>query len=80
MVLRYHYSVVPEGLLPRFIVRTHPLSEGEVRWRAGVVLRLEGASALVRAEPGENRVSVTALTEIPQVCLATFLNCLFEGS
>ncbi len=61
--LHYRYKVVPEGLLPRFIVRTHPLSEGELRWRNGVVLRLDGASALVRAEAVENRVSVAAIGE-----------------
>ncbi len=59
--LRYTYKVVPEGLLPRFIVRTHPLNEGETRWRNGVVLRLDGATSLVRAEPQERRVSVTAV-------------------
>jgi internalin A len=64
--LRYRYKVLPEGLLPRFIVRTHPHSEGELRWRNGVVLRLDSdsgeetmsASALVRAEPVDNLVSV----------------------
>ena len=61
--LHYRYKVEPEGLLPRFIVRTHPLSEGETRWRNGVVLRLDGASARVRAEAAENRVSVVAIGE-----------------
>jgi hypothetical protein len=32
-----------------------------VRWRNGVVLRLDGASALVKAEPADNRVSVVAI-------------------
>ena len=32
---QYGYSVLPEGLLARFIVRTNPLSEGEPRWRNG---------------------------------------------
>jgi internalin A len=35
----YHYPVLPEGLLPRFIVRTHVLSEGLSRWRTGVILK-----------------------------------------
>jgi internalin A len=48
--LRYEYDVLPEGLLPRFIVRTYALSEGQHRWRDGVVLAFEGASALVRAD------------------------------
>jgi internalin A len=47
--LRYKYKVLPEGLLPRFITRTYPLSADQVRWRAGVVLQSDDAKALVRA-------------------------------
>jgi internalin A len=61
--MRYIYDVVPEGLLPRFIVRTNPLSESSPRWRHGVVLLLDGASALVRVEPRDRRVSVVAIGE-----------------
>jgi internalin A len=46
----YHYNVLPEGLLPRFIVRTHALSEDGPRWRSGVLLRQGAAQALVRAD------------------------------
>jgi internalin A len=48
--LRYRYEVLPPGLLPRFIVRTHALSEGAPHWRHGVVLRHAEAQALIRAE------------------------------
>ena len=48
--LRYTYEVLPPGLLPRFIVRTHALSEGAPHWRHGVVLRHGDASALIREE------------------------------
>jgi internalin A len=54
----YHYGLLPEGLLPRFIVRTHTLSRGQQRWRAGVVLAYEDCTALVKAEPSERRVVV----------------------
>ncbi len=54
----YRYAVLPEGLLPRFIVRTHSLSEGNPRWRTGVILSFEGNRALVRADAGEKRVSI----------------------
>ncbi len=43
--LRYRYEVLPPGLLPRFIVRTHALSEGAPHWRYGVVLRHAEAAA-----------------------------------
>lgn len=54
----YHYGILPEGLLPRFIVRTHTLSRGQQRWRSGVVLYHESCTALVKAEPAERRVVV----------------------
>jgi internalin A len=37
----YQYPVLPEGLLPRFIVRTHVLSTQQRRWRTGVILEFE---------------------------------------
>jgi internalin A len=54
----YHYGLLPEGLLPRFIVRSHPLSRGQARWRSGVILAHEGCKALVTANASERRVVV----------------------
>ncbi|HEX6011887.1 MAG TPA: TIR domain-containing protein, partial [Geminicoccaceae bacterium] len=48
----------PEGLLPRLIVRTYVLSNGEPRWRSGVILRFEGNRALVAGDAVERRVRV----------------------
>jgi len=46
--LRYDYGgPVAEGILPRFIVLTHPL-KGEAVWRNGVVLRDGEAAAMIR--------------------------------
>lgn len=59
--LRYEYEVLPPGLLPRFIVRTHPLSEGAPHWRHGVVLRHGDASALIRAESDRPELFVFVL-------------------
>ncbi|HMC59885.1 MAG TPA: COR domain-containing protein, partial [Candidatus Solibacter sp.] len=56
----YQYPIVPEGLLPRFIVRTHHLSEPATRWKSGVILShpASGCRALVRADAAENQVRV----------------------
>ncbi len=65
--LRFSYSVVPEGLLPRFITRTYPLSQGPEagtwlpRWANGVVLADGEARALVKADLEDRRVNVTVL-------------------
>ncbi len=57
--LRYRYAALPEGLLPRFITRTYPLSEGQPRWMTGVVLDDGSCRALVRGDPAEREVTVT---------------------
>jgi internalin A len=55
---QYHYPVLPAGLLPRFIVRTHVLSE-RYRWRTGVILNFEGNTALVKADLQDRRVYIS---------------------
>ena len=59
--LRYRYEVLPPGLLPRFIVRTHALSEGAPHWRYGVVLRHAEAAALIRSESDRHELNVFVL-------------------
>ncbi len=47
----YHYgSVLPEGLLPRFIVETYVHREPKHAWRTGVVLERANCRALVRGD------------------------------
>ncbi len=53
----YRYPVLPPGLLPRFIVRTHVLSE-EHRWKTGVILHFEGNTALVKADPQDKTIRI----------------------
>jgi internalin A len=61
---RYDYRLMPEGLLPRFITRTHTMSEPGERWRTGVVLRWESCRALVEADKQERQVLVRVLGEL----------------
>ena len=56
---RYRYPILPEGLLPRFIVRTHVLSDRQLRWRTGVILSFEGNRALVKADPQDRCVTIS---------------------
>ena len=50
--------MLTEGLLPRFIVRTHVLSEGLPRWRTGVILKFGGCRALVKADVQDKKVFI----------------------
>jgi internalin A len=56
---RYEYPILPEGLMPRFIVRTHALSTNQLRWRTGVILEFEGNRALVRADRHDRCVTIS---------------------
>jgi internalin A len=61
----YRYPVLPEGLLPRFIVRSHIHSAGRPRWRNGALLHWEHNDALVQADSTSRvvRVFVTGPSE-----------------
>ncbi len=56
---QYHYQTLPEGLIPRFIVRTHVLSAGQPRWRSGVILHFERSQALIKADYNNRRVLIS---------------------
>jgi len=56
---QYHYPILPEGLLPRFVVRSHALIDGHLRWRTGVILIFEENRALVKADAQEKRIYIT---------------------
>jgi internalin A len=56
---QYHYPILPEGLLPRFIVRTHTLSIGHPRWRTGAILQFDGDTALVKADIQDKKVYIS---------------------
>ncbi len=59
--LRWTYAAIPEGLVPRFITRTHTLSEGLPRWLNGTLLELGQARAVVRADVTDRRITATIL-------------------
>jgi internalin A len=58
VVFQYHYSVLPYGVLPRFITRTQKLSRGQLRWRSGVMLANDGAEARVQADYDTNILNI----------------------
>jgi internalin A len=58
LVFLYEYPMLPYGVLPRFITRTHSKSQARDRWRSGVVLAREEAEAVVRADYDKNQVIV----------------------
>ena len=59
--LRYEFAVVPGPLLPKLLVRTFSLIEGERRWRRGAILRFGEARARVWTTQDERWVHITAV-------------------
>lgn len=55
----YHYSILPPGILPRFIALTHSLNDKMLLWQTGVVLRFEDCQALVRADLPERKIFIS---------------------
>jgi internalin A len=60
---QYRYAILPEGILPRFIVRTNILSRDLPRWRSGVILKFEDCLALVKADIVDKRVLISITGE-----------------
>ena len=65
----YRYPILPEGLLPRFVVRSHVMSEGQPRWRSGVILQFEDCRAWSRpmCRTSGCKYSSTGLSEPPAI-------------
>jgi internalin A len=58
----YRYNILPEGLLPRFIVRSRALmKKDQQRWRTGVVLEWEGNRGVVKADLQDRTVSIAVV-------------------
>ena len=76
---QYNYSVLPNGLLPRFIVRTYTLSNNLPRWRSGVILKFDGCKALVKADIAEKKVYISVSgPEEKRIRLLSVIRCDFE--
>ena len=59
LCFEYRYeSLLPPGLLPRFISRAYTRVVDDLRWRTGVIVTWAGAKALVRADMDAKRVEI----------------------
>lgn len=56
---QYHYKVLPPGLLPRFIVRTHAIHYNDLRWLTGVILKFDNNLALVKVDKEDKKVLIS---------------------
>jgi len=76
---QYAYTVLPGGILPRFIVRMNDaLTEPPVYWRSGVLLEIEGNPVMVRADANGNRIFIAVDGSVTsrRRALTVIRNCL----
>jgi hypothetical protein len=58
MKFEYWYPELPRSVIVRFIVKAHKMILDNQVWRYGAVLKLDGNTALVRADERDKRVSI----------------------
>ena len=63
--IEYHYSYLPAGLIPRFVVRMHNAIASHTYWKNGVVLSIDDRRVLVRGSREEKKVFVSVTPREP---------------
>ncbi|MBC1241796.1 leucine-rich repeat domain-containing protein [Nostoc sp. 2RC] len=61
---QYHYKVLPESIISRFIVNTHEKIHNQIYWRSGVMLQYEENNeiyniARIKADPEDKKIFIT---------------------
>ncbi|MEH2260863.1 leucine-rich repeat domain-containing protein [Nostoc sp.] len=59
LAFQYHYSVLPNSIISRFIVRMHHNSDRQTWWRSGIVLKHRGNRALVKSDQEDRKIFIT---------------------
>nr|MDZ8043657.1 COR domain-containing protein [Nostoc sp. DedQUE02] len=61
---QYHYKVLPESIISRFIVITHEKIHNQIYWRSGVMLQYQDNNeiyniARIKADPEDKKIFIT---------------------
>ncbi len=61
---QYHYKVLPESIISRFIVKTHEKIHKHIYWRSGVMLQYQENNeiyniARIKADPEDKKIFIT---------------------
>ncbi|MEM9449248.1 MAG: COR domain-containing protein [Cyanobacteria bacterium P01_E01_bin.6] len=67
LAFEYHYPVLPDSVISRFIVRMNANIHQKTYWRNGVVLQVDGSTALVKADREDKKIFVR-ITGNPNTC------------
>lgn len=58
LTFQYQYALLPNSVLSRFIVRTHPFIVKNTVWRTGVVLKIDDCRVKVKADYDLSRITI----------------------
>jgi internalin A len=61
---QYHYKVLPESIISRFIVNTHDKIHNQIYWRSGVMLQYQENNeiyniARIKSDPEDKKIFIT---------------------
>ncbi|WP_292733885.1 COR domain-containing protein [Nostoc sp. JL31] len=61
---QYHYKVLPESIISRFIVNTHEKIHQQIYWRSGIMLQYQENNeiyniARIKADPEDKKIFIT---------------------
>lgn len=58
---QYHYDVMPNSIISRFIVRIHQLIRDSDYWRNGAVIGKDDCFALIKADPSDRKIVIEVI-------------------
>lgn len=58
LAFQYHYKVLPNSIISRFIVRMHHHADRQTWWRSGIVLKHRNNQALVKADREDRKILI----------------------
>ncbi|WP_427158347.1 COR domain-containing protein [Aliinostoc sp. HNIBRCY26] len=59
LAFQYHYNVLPNSIISRFIVRMHHLADRQTWWRSGIVLKYRNNRALVKSDREDQKIFIS---------------------
>ena len=58
LIFQYHYNVLPNSIISRFIVRMHTYVYQNTYWRTGVILAYKDNKALIKADIEDKKIFI----------------------
>lgn len=75
---QYHYDVLPDVIISRFISNVHNLIKERNFWRNGVMIQDEGQEALIRSDPADRKIFIEIGGEGNKRSLLAVIRSIFK--